>query len=1754
MSVVTLNASSGNLFNTFNLNGDVVPKVGNSKGIILTIQQGENPSKDNLSRSHTSSIFTCICFSSDGDHLACSDKKGNVYSFSFKQNRYHIVSRIGINVNCMGFSKIRKTELFIGLSNNTIHCYDVETNKRIATLKGHEFVVKSFSFHPNEPKWITCSKDRVLVWDSNQFKRIKTLSSKNASLSQAEFSPSGQFIVTCLRQELFIWNTFTCQFLQKITIPMAENSSGIDHEINVFEISKDGKYLVGGGLSDHIYIWNFENLTFLGVMKINGMNEVTKVRFINTELVAICTPKKLIIVEMSQRKVLLEIYEQTDIIDFDKNNQYLSTVLDNGVINVYSVEALIAQKSKGLHSQDQYVINNNDDIVIETEVDANINSNVLSQNMNRSFPERNLKELTWTDRYRHENGKIQNIDIANIPLNFKTLKKLLFNYGEYPGKYRMLIWRFILCLPENKEAFDILYQRGIHYTQYNLHKRYPITNTTILRKIQRIISALTNLSPVFGTVDYLPELVFPFIKVFGNSVISVFEVVLTFFLNWGKEWFELFPNPPVVILNAIENILLHFDSNLLEHFCNCGVTSNTFVWSVLKNLFTEILTTDQWLKLFDHVFSMPLSFIYFFMVSYLVYFRETFLTMKDKQEFEDFFHSIHPCDINMVIKTAYDLQTKFSIIKHTVNDMLYKYYNEFDSIAKGQQYSAYFIKYPKHSVDFLLKERERILQSEEDIERTKRNIVELTKQSGEYEMEHRNWLLRQNAILDANDRQRKQAWQTENQILQEKDRLKDIEMEQRLNNLAIMENQKYVWENDQNQITEQRANLFNQEIQHRTGKDKLEMKDRLRSANLSHVETLSYVRRGEANVMQKNREMEEWNFSTQTIPNNQNEYTNDRLFTAPNRVVTNDSISSSISSVKNVEPSPLITPSVNQQTSISKREVFIQTEPEEQKKEQVEVTNINQESSSQTIPSSSFTSFTAPSSKVNTSHASNQTPENSPFYGMAKLKEDLQKLSGDIESSVSVPQQSVLLFQSSDSEDFDISKPTLTKVKKEEKKEERKELKKEVKKKKTKEVTKEIPKRKVKRRKSPVTTLSSTKRITVEPEKTKIYNNSSEKVKPIKNKSPIRKTKKSIERREIYAQTDLNVPPSFNSQQVNPKRIIDAFAQTTNSNPLLVNSYIQTSSSLNSSPKTLPPQCLPQQLTSQSFSSQSSEENNSLRSKEKKKDKEDKKIKIDKFSDIHKSIQEEKEKLYKTEDTMQHIENLASYMNYNKSKMDEIVQQHCSTPSSRASSSLSIKSSPAMLDSNGKKMIKEIFEEFLTKKQRQNKSIEIEREIEIPSLVTTTLLSNHSSSNNSSFLNTHVSTSPSNSIASRTSSILQKSKASVLPGTTSTDNNNLTSSSSLLIETIQQKLSLNNSNHSSESSNSSRGSSSTDIEKYISSNGSLSNSPQRKSSNDNSNASKQSSGKALDISISSGTADLLYNYKSSSSPKNTSVETKSNSFNSTLNNSTNGNPSKQTDTITNEKQNTSNNNNEYIDSDSEESGANDNVNHDNSDNDSDTSLSSLLRHSSEFETNIPKYNKEDTVSIATTALFDKSSTNSSNTTNTNNTINSIVHSRGSSPKEKVNIIIEQSSNNTSSLLNETTTNSNEEKKDPFAAIVYTETEGSTNSSPVVDQEFDIHKYDNFNDNMSEKSILSMSLNEAPTDENHLQDENTDRFMEQFGLDLSSTTLPSIADSDLYQDEDHHLNTSLNFSELLSEEDEDFTISTSALLSETDKKL
>uniref|UniRef100_A0A8C3WUQ8 TBC1 domain family member 31 n=1 Tax=Catagonus wagneri TaxID=51154 RepID=A0A8C3WUQ8_9CETA len=277
-------------------------------------------------------------------------------------------------------------------------------------------------------------------------------------------------------------------------------------------------------------------------------------------------------------------------------------------------------------------------------------------------------------------------------LNKKRLQVLLKGYGEYPTKYRMFIWRSLLQLPENHTAFSNLIDKGIHGAFLNLQKTYPIKSRKLLRVLQRTLSALAHWSTIFSDTPYLPLLAFPFVKLFQNNQLICFEVVATLIINWCQHWFEYFPNPPINILSMIENVLAFHDKELLRHFIDHDITSQLYAWPLLETVFSEVLTREEWLKLFDNVFSNHPSFLLMTVVAYNICSRAPLLN----------------CDLKDDFETVEDMQAE--VDQQRVEDEAW--YQKQEQLRKAEETRR----------EMLLQEEEKMIQQRERLAAVKREL------------------------------------------------------------------------------------------------------------------------------------------------------------------------------------------------------------------------------------------------------------------------------------------------------------------------------------------------------------------------------------------------------------------------------------------------------------------------------------------------------------------------------------------------------------------------------------------------------------------------------------------------------------------------------------------------------------------------------------------------------------------------------------------------------------------------------------------------------------------------------------------------------------------------------------------------------------------------------------------------------------------------------------------------------------------------
>lgn len=123
------------------------------------------------------------------------------------------------------------------------------------------------------------------------------------------------------------------------------------------------------------------------------------------------------------------------------------------------------------------------------------------------------------------NKMVKGQDPLKSIMTSTKLKSCLKTFGSYPANQRTLAWRSLLNLPMNEEAFRNLCSQGVHPAYKELRQQYPIENDSLFSRLQRTLSCLAHYYPFLAEVDYLPELVFPFVKLFqrGEELV-LFEV------------------------------------------------------------------------------------------------------------------------------------------------------------------------------------------------------------------------------------------------------------------------------------------------------------------------------------------------------------------------------------------------------------------------------------------------------------------------------------------------------------------------------------------------------------------------------------------------------------------------------------------------------------------------------------------------------------------------------------------------------------------------------------------------------------------------------------------------------------------------------------------------------------------------------------------------------------------------------------------------------------------------------------------------------------------------------------------------------------------------------------------------------------------------------------------------------------------------------------------------------------------------------
>ncbi|XP_030875223.1 TBC1 domain family member 31 isoform X6 [Leptonychotes weddellii] len=730
--------------------------------------------------------FLNVAFDSSGDRLIAGDHQGNIYVFDLYGNRFNLVQRTAQACTALAFNLRRKSEFLVALADYSIKCFDTVTKELVSWMRGHESSVFSISVHASGRYAITTSSDTAQLWDLDTFQRKRKLNIlQSVGIQKVFFLPLSNTILSCFKDNsIFAWecDTLSCRY----QLPAPPESSSILYK--VFAVTRDGRILAAGGKSNHLHLWCLEAKQLFRIIQMpTKVRAIRHLEFLpdsfdagsNQVLGVLSQDGIMRFVNIQTCKLLFEIGSLDEGISssvISPHGRYIASIMENGSLNIYSVQALTQEINKPPPPLVK---------VIEDLPKSKLNSGDLKIKVTTGRVQRPAKS-----RENKIQTRILKQDLAGSfenkenelsdGLNKKRLQVLLKGYGEYPMKYRMFIWRSLLQLPENHTAFSSLEDKGVHVAFLNLQKKYPIKSGKLLRVLQRTLSALAHWSAIFSDTPYLPLLAFPFVKLFQNNQLICFEVVATLIINWCQHWFEYFPNPPINILSMIENVLAFHDKDLLQHFIDHDITSQLYAWPLLETVFSEVLTREEWLKLFDNVFSNHPSFLLMTVVAYNICSRAPLLNCSLKDDFEYFFHHRNNLDISVVIREVYHLMDTTPTDIHPNSTL-----HVFVALTKGQY--PVFNQYPKFIVDYQTQERERIRIDELDYLRERQMVEDMQAEVDQQRVEDEAWYQKQELLRKAEETRRELLLQEEEKMIQQRQRLASVKRELKVKEMHLQD-------------------------------------------------------------------------------------------------------------------------------------------------------------------------------------------------------------------------------------------------------------------------------------------------------------------------------------------------------------------------------------------------------------------------------------------------------------------------------------------------------------------------------------------------------------------------------------------------------------------------------------------------------------------------------------------------------------------------------------------------------------------------------------------------------------------------------------------------------------------------------------------------------------------------------------------------------------------------------------------------------
>lgn len=647
--------------------------------------------------------FSTGIFDDNQEKLACSDNAGNIFILDFSDLKFWKLTGVG-PCSALYFVPNKIDTLAVATTkNNEITFLDIESGKTSLALTGHTATIKHISYSNSKTSnLLTASPVEAILWELRNYTKYFTLNTYlGAQIQQIRFTPAGEYLVACFQNDTIqIWKHESMKSVKQI-IP-----SEMKHLKNI-AFTMNGRAMAIAGLTPTLILFSMDTWKALKSIDLSKYNfsGAQQISFIpqmfdggaNKTLAVLGSDCTLYLLDLESLMIIHSIKSESSGIrrfSVSPTGKYFICILQQGEVNIYNSSYVmdIAQSSR-------------------------------TESINKELPCSSFKSISQ----EQTSSKAEVEQKMRICMDSARLRRILMQYGEYPDKFRYIIWRSLLNTPRNKTAYAALIDKGIHPAYKDIEKQFTIHSSITLKNLKRLLSCLAHWCPLFGVMKFLPGFVFPFVKVLQKDPLLLFECVATVLINFCQLWFEYAPFPPISVLAMVENILAEHNQQLLNHYCDVGITSQIYALKILETAFSEVLTCSEWLILWDHILSNEPAFILMAVVSYNIVQKNAIKRLNSDEQLENFFHMQNPIDKKSFLKKTYVL------VNETPEDIHpRRFFNSFMSLEKGGCYQQ-FTGYPKATICLKLakKDRKKVLKSD------RYTLRDLTTKSQEKEINER---------------------------------------------------------------------------------------------------------------------------------------------------------------------------------------------------------------------------------------------------------------------------------------------------------------------------------------------------------------------------------------------------------------------------------------------------------------------------------------------------------------------------------------------------------------------------------------------------------------------------------------------------------------------------------------------------------------------------------------------------------------------------------------------------------------------------------------------------------------------------------------------------------------------------------------------------------------------------------------------------------------------------------------------------------